>query len=177
MTDNVLVDLFTLFARLSLVAIGGMNTVMPEIIREVVDARGWMTTSQLADLIAVAQASPGPNGLVVSLVGWQVAGLPGFMAATLGVTIPPALLAFAVMRVRRRLAASPLLRAAQTGLIPVVIGLMLASGFLIARATDDTLLEIAITVVVSILVWRTNLNPLWLLGAAAVVGVSGLASG
>jgi chromate transporter len=176
MNDNVLVDLLWTFMRLAVVAVGGMNSVIPEIARQVVDVHGWMTRSKLADLIALAQASPGPNGLVVSMVGWEVAGLPGFLVTTLAISLPPALLAFCVSRIRRRLARTRFLKAAQSGLVPIVIGLMLASGFVTARATDDSWIEYGMTVVVAILVWRTNLSPLWLLGAGAVVGVAGLAA-
>jgi chromate transporter len=176
-TDNPLVDLLLTFARLSLVAIGGLNSVIPEMQRQVVDVHGWTTAAQLAQLIALAQASPGPNGLVASLVGWQVAGPGGFMAATIGVNVPPAVLAFGLSRVRRRLAHSRLLRAVQHGLVPIVVGLILASGFVIAQATDDTPVEVGMTVAVAVLVWRTRINPLWLLSGAALVGLAGLASG
>lgn len=177
MTDNVLFELFWTFVRLAVVAVGGMNTVIPEVARQVVDVHGWMTRSELADLIALAQASPGPNGLVVSLVGWEVAGLPGFLVTTLAISLPPALLAFAVSRIRRRLARTRFLRAAQTGLVPVVIGLMLASGVVTAQATDDSWIEYAVTAGLAILVWRTSVNPLWLLGAAAVLGLTRVAVG
>jgi chromate transporter len=177
MNDFILFDLFWTFVRLAVVAVGGMNTVIPEVARQVVDVHGWMSRSELADLIALAQASPGPNGLVVSLVGWQVAGLPGFLVTTLAISLPPAILAFAVSRIRRRLARSRFLKAAQTGLVPIVIGLMLASGVVTAQATDDTWIEYGMTVVVAFLVWRTRLNPLWLLGGAAIVGLAGVATG
>src|SRR6185437_14170690 len=66
MTDNTLLDLFWTFARLSVVSVGGVNSSMSEIIRQVVDVHAWITRAQLADAIALAQASPGPNGLVVA---------------------------------------------------------------------------------------------------------------
>ncbi len=177
MNDGILFELFWTFVRLAVVAVGGMNTVIPEVAREVVDVHAWMTRPELANLIALAQASPGPNGLMVSLVGWEVAGLPGFLVTTLAISLPPALLAFGVSRIRRRLARSRFLKAAQTGLVPIVIGLMLASGVVTAQATDDTWIDYGMTAVVAILVWRTSLNPLWLLGAAAIVGLAGLATG
>ena len=80
-------------------------------------------------------------------------------------------------RVRRKLAGPELLRSAQDGLVPIVVGLTLASGFVTAQATDDTLVEVATTVLVALLVWRTRLNPLWLLSVAALIGLAGLATG
>src|SRR5258706_13600256 len=63
------------FSLLSLIAVGGAITVIPEMHRSVVEVHGWMSGAQFADLFALAQAAPGPNILVVSLIGWKVAGL------------------------------------------------------------------------------------------------------
>lgn len=171
---SVLVELFVSIARLSLVSIGGIQAVISEVYREIVDVRGWMTAAELADLVALAQAAPGPNGLVVALIGYHVAGVPGFFVAALAVALPPAVLAFVFIRVRRRLATARWLRAAQSGLVPVVIGLMLAGGLVSARAADDTWLKVLLTAVVALVVWRTPWNPLWWLAVGAVVGLARL---
>ena len=168
---GVLFDLFVSFARLSLVAVGGINAIISEVYREVVEVRGWMSAADLADLIALAQASPGPNGLMVALVGWRVAGTPGFFVSAFAVALPPAVLAFTFSRVRRRLATARWLRAAQAGLVPVVIGLMLASGLVSAQAADDTWVKVALTILVALTVWRTPWNPLWWLAVGAIVGL------
>lgn len=165
-----LFELFVTFARLSLVAIGGMQTVLPEVYREVVEVRGWMPAAELADMIALAQASPGPNGLFAALVGLRVVGVSGFFTAALAVALPPAILALGMSRVRRRLAQARWLRVAQSGLVPIVVGLMLASGVVVAQAADDTLIKLALTVLVTFVVWRTSWNPLWLLAVGAVIG-------
>src|SRR4051812_37500597 len=171
---GTLVDLFVTFARLALVAIGGMQTILPEVYREVVEVHGWMSAADLADLVALAQASPGPNGLYVALIGLRVAGLPGFIVAALSFSLPPAILAFGVSRVRRRLAQARWLRVTQSGLVPIVVGLALASSLISARAADDTLVKFGLTVLVALVVWRTRWNPLWLLAVGAVVGLARL---
>ena len=111
----LLLDLFVTFARLALIAIGGMNSVLSEVYREVVDVHGWMSAAELADLIALTQASPGPNGQFVSLVGLRLAGIPGFFVAGLAVALPPAILAFIMSRAHRRLATLRWVRAAILG--------------------------------------------------------------
>ena len=73
-----------LYAQLSLLAVGGVVTVLPEMQRAVVEVRGWMAPAEFAALFALAQAAPGPNMMVATLVGWRVAGLPGALVATLG---------------------------------------------------------------------------------------------
>lgn len=169
-----LVDLFVVFARLSLIAVGGMQSVLPELYREVVEVRGWMSAADLADLIALAQASPGPNGLYSGLVGLRVAGVAGFFVGSLAVALPPAILAFGTSRLRRRLGTVRWLRAAQAGMVPIVVGLVLSGGLVSAQAADDTWVKIGLTILVSLVVWRTTWNPLWLLAVGAVLGAARL---
>lgn len=169
-----LVDLFVTFARMSLIAVGGMQSVLSEVYREVVEVRGWMTAAELADLIALAQASPGPNGLFSGLIGLRIAGVAGFFTAALAVALPPAVVAFGMSRVRRRLGTVRWLRAAQSGMVPIVVGLVLSGGFVSAQAADDTWAKIGLTVVVALVVWRTQWNPMWLLAVGAVLGAARL---
>lgn len=171
---GTLVDLFVTFARLALVAIGGMQTILPEVYREVVEVHGWMSAADLADLVALAQASPGPNGLFAALVGLRVAGLSGFFVGATAVALPPAILAFGASRARRRLATAGWVRTAQAGFVPIVVGLTVASGVVSARAADDTPVKLILTILVTVVVWRTRWNPLWLLAVGAVVGLLGL---
>jgi len=70
----ILADLALTFGVLSLIAFGGMPSVMPEMQRLVVDVKGWTTHAQFIQLFAIAQAAPGPNVLIVSLIGWKAAG-------------------------------------------------------------------------------------------------------
>ena len=87
--------------------------------------------------------------------------------------IPPALLAFGLSRLCRRHLTTHWLGAVQAGLAPIAIGLILASGVVMARAAVHTPLAVVTTAVVALVVWRTQLNPLWLLGAGAVLGLLG----
>ncbi|HXM71201.1 MAG TPA: chromate transporter, partial [Thermoanaerobaculia bacterium] len=80
------------FASLSLVAIGGANAIMPDIHHRIVDVLGWMNDTTFANLFAIAQTAPGPNVLIVSLIGWHVAGLAGLAVATLAMILPSSLL-------------------------------------------------------------------------------------
>lgn len=159
------------FVPLSLVAVGGANAVMPEAHRQVVEVHGWLSDSEFASLFAIGQAAPGPNVLVVSLIGWRLAGWAGLVVATASMCGPTCLLAFVVGRLTagRRGAAWPGL--VRRGLVPVAVGLSLATGFVIARAADRSWPEIGLTVAVTIVVVATRLNPIWLLVAGAAVGV------
>jgi chromate transporter len=162
------------FAGLSLLAVGGAPTVLPEMQRNVVDVHQWMSASQFADLYAIAQASPGPNILVVCLIGWKVAGLAGALTATLALLAPSCLLTCAVAGVWQRYRTARWRETVQLGVAPLTIGLMLSSGYLLTRASDDTLAAYVLTAATVLVLMKSHLNPLWLIAAGALIGLTGL---
>jgi len=159
------------FGSLSLVAVGGANALVPEMRRQMVDVLGWMSDPTFTNLFALAQAAPGPNVLIVSLLGWHVAGLQGLAVATLAMITPSCLLAFGVRRVMARSADSAWLRVLQGGLVPIAIGLILASGSIMARAADRGALTAAITAATAALIFWTARSPLWALATGALLSV------
>jgi chromate transporter len=166
----VLWQILTGFAGLSLIAVGGGIAVVPEMNRLAVDVHHWMDDAHFAQLFALAQAAPGPNVLVVGLIGWHVAGLAGMLTATVAMTGPAGLLAYAFSRFRRKLAGAAWLRTVEKGLVPVAVGLILASGLILAQAAARHWLAVALTVGSTLFVWRTDHSPLWVLVAGAVAG-------
>lgn len=162
------------FALLGLVAIGGANAVIPEMQRQVVEVRHWMTDGQFAALFAIGNAAPGPNMLVVTLVGWRVAGLAGALVATISMVGPTSLLTFAVFHVWDRLKHAAWRRPVQNGLSVVTVGLVAATAFLLSAAADTSPPLVAVTVGTAILSLATKLNPLWAFGIAAALGTLGL---
>jgi len=159
------------FTMLSLMAVGGVNAVMPEIHRYVVESHGWLTSGQFAAFYAISQAAPGPNALVVTLIGLQISGLPGAFGVTLGMYGPSSILAYQVGGWAERYAHTRWLKAVRSGLAPITVGLVLSSGFILARAVDSSWHGIALTAVTVLLMLRTTLNPLWLIGAGALFGL------
>jgi chromate transporter len=168
-----LVELVVMLAPLSLVSIGGANTILPEVHRQVVSVQGWMTDADFADLFALARAAPGPNVLLYSLVGWKVAGVLGALGATLALSGPSSLLAFASLRAWRRFYDAPWRRPVQAGVAPVAVGLMFASAYTLVGAADTTAFAYAITAVVAALTLWTRLHPLALLLGAAALTLTG----
>lgn len=159
------------FTLLSLVAIGGGNALIPDMHRQLVDVNGWMTSQEFASLVALAQAAPGPNILIVSLLGWKVGGIAGALVATGGMCLPSTLLTYAFTRVWDRFRAAHWRAAVQAGLAAVTVGLILASGYVLARAADHNWVGYAITVATVFAVMKTRLHPLWLLAAAGLIGL------
>jgi chromate transporter len=171
---DVYLTLLGQFAILSLLAIGGANAVVPEIHRLAVHEQQWMTDTRFVDLFALAQAAPGPNVLVVSLVGLQVGGLLGALITTFAMCGPSSVLAYTISNAWDRFRERPWRKAAQAGLAPVTIGLVLGSGWVLTDAADRSWVAYAITAAAAALTLFTKVHPLWLLGAAGVLGFAGL---
>jgi chromate transporter len=162
------------FGVMSLFAVGGANSAIPEMHRVAVDVHHWLTDKQFADVFAIAQLSPGPNVLIVTLIGYAVAGIGGALVATLAMCVPTAVLAFFVSRFLRRSSHSRWPAILQAALVPLSIGLMGASGLILALAADRSWAAASVTAGAALLASSTRLNPLWLLAAGGFLGFSGL---
>lgn len=165
--------LFILFAQFSLLAVGGANAVVPEIHRVVVGELGWLSGQQFADLFAIAQAAPGPNVLIVSLIGWHMAGVPGAAVSLLGICLPSSLLSFVVARWWQRVQGSRLALAIERGLAPLTVGLVLAGASMMLHALTLDTRGLLLCAASALLAWRLRLNPLWLLAGGGVLGMLG----
>jgi chromate transporter len=170
---DVLLQLILLLAPLSLVAVGGANAVYPEIHRQVVEVYAWLTDAEFATMIALTQAVPGPNIILISLIGWKVAGPLGSLVAMLAICGPSSLLAFAIAQTWERFRASPWRRAAEAGLGPITVGLVLASGAVLTTVADTHPSAYIVTAAAAALTLLTKLNPLLVLALAAGVGLVG----
>ena len=171
--SEALAELAIDFSLLSLFAVGGVVTVLPELHRGVVEVHGWMSSAEFAQLFALAQASPGPNILVVSLIGWKVAGLAGAVVATAAVCAPSSILTYCVSRVWQRFRDARWRKTVEDGLVPLTVGLMLAGSYLITLAADQSAMGFIITAVTAAAVLGTRVHPLWLLVAGGLVGLAG----
>lgn len=197
--------LFAHFATLSLLSIGGAVATLPDMHRFLHTQQHWLTEVQFASSIALAQAAPGPNVLFVALLGWQVglnaaggvaSGWHAWPSALLGVAValsaillPSSLLTYGTTRWAHRNQHWLVIRAFKQGLAPVVVALMLATGWLLSTPAQGDWTAFmadaagwlahqpwvgwAITVVVAVLVWKTRLHLLWMLAAGAALGAAG----
>ncbi|HLZ03807.1 MAG TPA: chromate transporter [Bradyrhizobium sp.] len=171
---NPIWSLVLTFGLMSLFAVGGANAAIPEMHRIAVEVNHWITDRQFADLYAISQLSPGPNVLIVTLIGYAVAGFGGALVATLAMCVPTAALAYIVSRWLRRSSTSRWPSVIQTALVPLSIGLMAASAMIVAQAADRTWPAVVLTLAVAALAYTTRLNPLWLLLAGGVLGFAGV---
>jgi chromate transporter len=172
--SDILFVLAIQFAIMSLLALGGANAVVPEMHRQAVDLRGWMDERQFADMFAISQVAPGPNVMIVTLIGYHVAGFGGALVATLAMCGPTAMLAHFLGRVWDRFKAAKWRMAVQEGLVPISVGLVAASAIVLTRAADHNWMAVVITAVTAAAVYWTRWSPLWLIAMAGLVGLTGL---
>jgi chromate transporter len=174
-----LLGLFGQFLVLSLLAIGGTITTAPDMHRYVIAEHHWISDAQFSASIAIAQAAPGPNVLFVAVIGWNVAGPIGALATMAGTMLPSTALTLVATRWGARRRDTRFVRAFKTGLTPLTIGLLVATGWLLARPYVDFnargLGAIALIAVSIAAMVRTRLSPIWLVGLGAVVGALGWA--
>jgi chromate transporter len=171
--SSTLTALALIFAQLSLIAFGGGNTILPEMHRQMTEVHHWLTDADFAALFALAQAAPGPNMMVVPLIGWHIAGWSGMLVSTLAIFGPSSILTAVALRMWGRFEHRSWRQAIQAGLVPISVGLVAASAILIVQAADREWVLLAITAGVVLIGTRTRVHPLWLLAAGAVVGWSG----
>jgi chromate transporter len=169
-----LLTLAGFFALMSLFAIGGANSAVPEMHRYAVDVKHWLTDTQFADTFALAQVTPGPNVIIVTLIGYHVAGLVGALVATLAMCGPTCLFAFFIGRTFDRFRGAPWHGALAGGLIPVTLGLTAASATVVATAADYNWIGVAISLAAALIAYWVRISPLWVFAAAALLGLSGL---
>jgi chromate transporter len=186
-------DLFMHFALLSLMGIGGAITTAPDMHRFLVDEKHWLTDESFSSCIALAQSAPGPNVLFVALMGWQVGinaggglsagitawwlGLLGIMLTMVGIMLPSSILTYKATKwahVNRDLIS---VQAFKSGMAPIVIGLLVSTGWLLSAAHRDFSQDWKIwliTAVASGLMMKTSIHLLWLVAAGGILGAAGL---
>jgi chromate transporter len=162
------------FLTLSTIAIGGANAVIPDMHHQLVELRGWLSSDEFVSLVALSQAAPGPNVLIVTLLGWKFAGLSGALVATAAMCIPSSLLTYFFVRFWQRFQHTRWRAVLQDGLVPVTIGLILASGYVLTREADHGAIAYGVTALTAVLAVKTRIHPLWLLGIAGLLGAAGL---
>ena len=158
-------------AWISSISFGGFPTVLPDLRDFVVGTNRWMTNQEFASLFAMAQSIPGPNMiLMMSFVGWKVWGFPGALASAFATFGPPCAMYFTAYRLWDRFRAAPWQRVVRMGLAPVVVGLVIASGTVMAYTADNSWRAVMVTIATAVTTLVTRLNPIWMLLAGGILG-------
>lgn len=177
------------FLSLSLLAVGGAITTAPDMHRYLVDQQHWLSDAQFSSSIALAQAAPGPNVLFVALLGWNVGlnagggaaagplawayALLGVFVTLMGIMLPSSVFTFTAARWAHQNRTLRGVRAFKQGMAPIVIALLISTGWILATSQGTSVEHWPLwllTAVTALLIWRTRLHLLWLLGAGALLG-------
>jgi chromate transporter len=166
-------NLVLVLTPLSMISLGGGQSVVADIDKQVVDIHHWMSQAEFVNLFAIARAAPGPGALLSTLVGWHVDGFDGALVATLAYFGPSSLIAFGVARIWNRFDAGGWKGIFERALAPVATGLILAGGFTILSASAGaTAIWLTAAASAAIFVLRPKLNPLIVLGAGGLASVA-----
>lgn len=178
-------QLFVQYLALSILSIGGPIATAPDMHRYLVQEHSWLTDPQFNASIAIAQAAPGPNVLFVALMGWQIGinngslalGFFGVLVTMLGILLPSSTITYFAAQWGHRNRDLRFVRAFKQGMAPVVIALLISTGWILAAANSalETKWQLwLLTALVAAIVWRTKIHLLWLLAGGALLGWFGL---
>jgi chromate transporter len=162
---------FVVFLRIGAVLYGSGYVLLAFLEAELVERRGWLTSEQLLDAVAIGQVTPGPVFTTATFVGYLVSGPWGAVVATVGIFLPSFAFVGLLTRLVDRLRASEVLSAALDGVNAAAVGLMAAVGLVLAR---DALVDgwtAAILLASGLALWRTKVNSAWLIAGGAGVGL------
>ncbi|SHG67136.1 chromate transporter [Massilia sp. CF038] len=177
--------LFGHYLLLSLLSIGGAISTSPEMQRYLVEDKHWLSQVQFNESIALAQAAPGPNVLFVALLGWHIGmnaggigmAMLGMTITMSGILIPSTVLTYSAAQWGHRNRELRAVRAFKLGMAPAVVALMLSTSYILGSASGQAASDWPLwllTVASALLMWRTRVHILWLLGSGAVLGWLGL---
>jgi chromate transporter len=177
MSSWEILAMFGHFLVLSLLSVGGAISAAPDMHRYMVVEHHWLSDAQFSTSVAIAQASPGPNVLFVAVLGWNVAGPIGALATLAGILLPSTVLTLAIARWSANRGQTLGARAFTTGMAPLTVGLLLATGWLLAepvmRVPGSVPVAIGLMAFSVLVMMRTAISPIWIVAVGGAVGAMG----
>jgi chromate transporter len=182
--DNLLLPLILHIVSIAVVSVGGGVAVLPDAFRYMVLTKKWLTSEDFTNMVALAQAAPGPNILMWSLISFQAAASYGLalsivtaLVGLLAFIIPTCTIAFVVNRLLESRSKTKFIKAIKTGLVPLTAGIVIASGWLLTDAAataqkGDPLIWIyLLSAGVAIVSYSKQINPLWMVALGGIAGL------
>jgi len=175
MNWKALLEVVLVFVPLSFLTVGGGQSIVADVHSQSVDVYGWMSNAAFMDLYALSRILPGPGALLVTLVGWQAAGLAGALVASAAIFIPSSLLVYGLAHLWTRFREKPAIRAIEAGLIPVATGMVLAASCTVLRVAEGGIWAWGVAAASTAALMLTRVSPFLLLGLGGVVFLVALA--
>ena len=167
----VLITLALVFTQLSVLAFGGGNAILPEMQHQVVNIHHWMSAEQFSSLFAMAQAAPGPNMMIVPLIGWHVAGPAGLLVTSIAKFGPSSMITVYALKFWQRFKNHPFRSRFEQALKPITVGLVLVSAWMIAHASAQNTILVMIVILTTLLGLFKRIHPLWVMLLGAGLGI------
>ena len=167
----VLMTLALVFTQLSVLAFGGGNAILPEMQHQVVNIHHWMSAEQFSSLFAMAQAAPGPNMMIVPLIGWHVAGPAGLLVTSIAKFGPSSIITVYALKFWQRFKDHPFRSRFEQALKPITVGLVLVSAWIIAHASAQNTILVMIVILTTLLGLFKRIHPLWVMLLGAGLGI------
>ncbi|MFW2001418.1 chromate transporter [Acinetobacter ursingii] len=167
----VLMTLALVFTQLSVLAFGGGNAILPEMQHQVVNIHHWMSAEQFSSLFAMAQAAPGPNMMIVPLIGWHVAGPAGLLVTSIAKFGPSSMITVYALKFWQRFKDHPFRSRFEQALKPITVGLVLVSAWMIAHASAQNNILVMIVILTTLLGLFKRIHPLWVMLLGAGLGI------
>lgn len=180
----ICLELFWSFFKIGLFSIGGGYAAMPLIQSQVVDLNHWLTISQFADIMTIAEMTPGPIAInSATFVGIQIAGLPGAIVATVGCVFPSCMIVMTLAYVYYRFRGLNMVQGILAGLRPAVVAMIASAGIsllilalygernLPSDFTHPDWISTAIFALAFIVLRVLKIKPLWVMAGSGVMGV------
>jgi chromate transporter len=164
-------QLFWSFFKIGTFTLGGGYAMIPLMEKELVDRRGWLTNEEFMDIITLSQTMPGIFAANMAVhIGGRLRGVPGAVVSVLGNVLMPILIILALAAGLHSVQGNPVVEAVFKGIRPVVVALIAAPVFRMAKIAHITRYNFWIPVVAALLVWLLGVSPIWVILIAGIGG-------
>lgn len=180
----IYLELFWSFFQIGLFSIGGGYAAMPLIQHQVVDIHPWLTMTQFADIMTIAEMTPGPIAInSATFVGIQVVGLPGAIIATAGCILPSCVIVMVLAYIYYRFRGLTMVQGILAGLRPAVVAMIASAGIsliilsfygqrtLLVDLSNIDYISVFIFGVGLLILRKWKVNPIYVMAGSGVVGV------
>lgn len=169
---KTLIDLFFTFCRIGGLTFGGGYAMLPIIQKEIVEEKKWATEEEVLDYYAVGQCTPGIIAVnTATFIGYKVQGIIGAIVATLGVVFPSLIIITIIAALLKNFANYSIVQHAFSGIRVVVIALIVSAILKLAKTSIKNSTTLIIAIIAFILVAFVNLSPIYIVIAAACIGL------
>jgi len=170
-TQGIYWSIAAVFVPLSFVTIGGGQSAIADIQRQAVEVHHWMSDAEFLDIFAISRMAPGPGSLIVTLIGWKLAGFWGAVVGTLAIFGPTSFMIWGVAHLWRRYRGARWQVALEAGLRPVSAGMLLSAGYVLLQALGGGVYALLVAGASTALLLATRVNPLLVIGGGAGIFV------